>query len=328
MRYFSSSWIAPSAILLLAIPTFAGAQLQMPAADPAPTINDSASLNLDATSRQQFQQALAAHDYRKAEELLLSQLHALPKTSLEAATSLRLLGTVYFLDHDPMQAAVAWKKAEAIAPLPEDIQFSLAMAYIQLGHKDWAHDLLSKLQKLQPKSALYPYWLGRLAYDNHLYPEATELLRSAVAVDPKMSRAWDNLGLCLYYQNQNDEAIASFHRAIDLDAHSAHPSPWPFLNLAIVEQFLNRDADAEAHLRKSLSLDDKFPQAHFQLGLVLENQNKLEDALKEISSAALLDAAWADPHMAMARIAHKLGHEEEAKQQVLLYRKLHSASQQ
>ena len=328
MRYLSSSWIAPSAILLLAISPIAGAQAQLPSADPAPTINDTASLVLDATSRQSLQRALAAHDYRKAEELLLHQLNSLPKSSMDASESLRLLGTVYFLDHDFVQAAVAWKKAEAIAPLPEDIQFSLAMAYIQLGHKDWAHELLAKLQKLQPKTALYPYWLGRLAYDDHLYPEATELLRTTVALDASMSRAWDNLGLCLYYQNQNEDAIASFHRAIDLDSHAAHPSPWPFLNLAIVEQFLNRDSDAETHLRKSISLDEKFPQAHFQLGLVLENQSKLEDAMKEFTSAASLDAAWADPHMAMARLAHKLGHEDEAKQQVLLYRKLHSASQQ
>ena len=64
-------------------------------------------------------------------------------------------------------------------------------------------------------------------------------------------------------------------RQFELDRESAHPSPWPYLNLAITLQFLNRFAEAEENLREAIRFDPDFAQAHFQLGLVLEHDAAL-----------------------------------------------------
>ena len=141
-----------------------------------------------------------------------------------------------------------------------------------------------------------------------------------------MARAYDNLGLCYYYQNQNDLAVENYEKAIELDRGSAHPSAWPYLNLAITQQFLNQLADAEKNLREAIRLDPEFAKARFQLGTVLEDQGKPEAALVELRGAARLDATYAEPHMALARIYHKLGRETEARDEVQTYLRLHPHS--
>jgi tetratricopeptide (TPR) repeat protein len=196
------------------------------------------------------------------------------------------------------------------------------MAYIRLNHSDWARNELESLAKLDGKDALLPYWLGRMDYDGHEYNGAIRHFQKAIELDPKMARAYDNLGLCYYYQNQNDLAVANYKKAIELDRSTEHPSPWPFLNLAITEQFLGQAQDAETNLREALRLDPEFTKAHFQLGTVLEDEGRLKEALVELREAARLDATYPEPHMAMARINHKLGNETEARDEVQAYLRL------
>ena len=250
-----------------------------------------ASLQLAPETAQQLQHAVDARDFIAAEKLLLAEIDRDPH-SARAARLLAFAGTVYFLNQDFMNAAIAWKKSAAVAPLDPKLRFSLAMAYIRMGHADWARAELQSLAALDGKAALYPYWLGRLDYDGHEYIRA----------------------------------IADFQQAIALDRGTEHPSPWPYLNLGITEQFLNQPAEAEKDLREAIRLDAGFAKAHFQLGTVLEDEQKPEAARDELKEAARLDASYAEPHMALARVYHKLGQEEPAREEVKIYLRLHPHS--
>jgi tetratricopeptide (TPR) repeat protein len=284
-----------------------------------------ASLQLSPEAAEQLETAMREQDYLTAEKLLLAEIDR-DSHSARAARLLAYAGTVYFRNQDYLNAAIAWKKSEAIAPLEPHLRFSLAMAYIRISHADWARTVLQSLASESPADALYPYWLGRLAYDGHEYNEAIRHFKHAIELNPQMARAYDNLGLCYYYQNQNDLALSNYQKAIELDDASGHPSPWPYLNLAITQQFLNQLPDAEKNLREAVRLDPRFAQAHFQLGSVLEDRGHPEEALTELREAARLDPSYPEPHMAMARILHKLGREPEAKSEVQTYLHLHPPS--
>jgi tetratricopeptide (TPR) repeat protein len=285
-----------------------------------------ASLQLAPQSAEQLQKAVSSRDYITAQKLLLPEIDRDPH-SPRAARLLAFAGTVYFRNQDYINAAIAWKKSEAIAPLDPHIRFLLAMDYVRMAHPDWARPLLESLAAQNEKEALYPYWLGRLDYDGHLYNDAIRHFQHAIELDPNMARAYDNLGLCYYYQNQNDQAVANYEKAIELGRKSANPSPWPYLNLAITQQFLNRDADAGKNLREAIRLDPAFARAHFQLGTVLEDLQRLDEALAELREAARLDPAYPEPHMALARVLHKLGQEAAAREEASAYVRLrpHSA---
>jgi tetratricopeptide (TPR) repeat protein len=312
---------ALAVLLFLAVPLRA----QFAGDEPAPEGGQIASLQLPPDEAIQLQHAVDGHDYIAAEKLLLAEINRDPH-SPRAARLLAYVGTVYFLNQDYLGAAVAWKKSGGIAQLDPKLRFSLAMAYVRLAHPDWARKELESLAALNESDALYPYWLGRLDYAGHEYNRAIRNFQHAIALDPRMARAYDNLGLCYYYQNQNDLAVSNYEKAIELGRGSEHPSAWPYLNLAITQQFLNRLADAEKNLREAIRLDPSFAKAHFQLGTVLEDQGELEAALAELREAARLDSAYAEPHMAMARINHKLGRETEARDEVQIYLRLHPHS--
>src|ERR1700719_2595415 len=238
---------------------------------PAPVTAPPSSLDLTPEKVSHLQTAVAAHDYLAAEKLLIDEIEPDPH-SPRAAPLLAYLGSVYFLNHDYLNAAVAWKKSDAIRPLAADLQFALAMAYIKISHPDWARPVLESLSARDTKNALYPYWLGRLDYDAQHYPEAIHRFQQAITLDPTMGRAYDNLGLCYFYQNQTELAIKNFNQAIALDRQFLRPSPWPYLNLAVAQQFIGHAQEAETNLREALRLDPQLAPAHYHLGNVLQQR--------------------------------------------------------
>ena len=317
------AFVAPLALALVLIPSPLHGQSSSNDLPPRAPVID--SLQLPPNTANQLQLAVSEHDYITAEKLLLPEIERDPH-SARAARLLAYAGSVYFGNKDYMNAAIAWKKSEAIAPLEASLRFSLAMAYVHMAHPDWARPVLELLAAENDKDALYPYWLGRIDYDGHQYNEAIRHFQHAIQLDPQMARAYDNLGLCYFYQNQNDLAVTNYEKAIQLDRLSEHPSPWPYLNIAIAQQFLNQLPDAEKNLREAIRLDPAFAKAHFQLGTVLEDLERPEQALKELHEAARLDPVYPEPHMAMARVLHKLGQEAPAREEVQTYLRLHPSS--
>lgn len=321
-----SNFAACVLALLIVGPSALSASSFIDSAQPAQAFSQIDTLGLPPGPALQLKEALEAHDYITAEKSLLEEVNRDPH-SPQAARLLQFLGGVYFLDHDAWHAAIAWNKAKAIAPLPPMINFSLAMAYIRLGHVDWARKVLEDLQTKDGQNALYPYWLGRLDYDADHYDHAIREFQKAIQLAPDMAQAYDNLGLCYYRQNQNQLAIANYHKAIDLDQKSGHSDAWPYLNLAVTERSLNRRSEAEAHLREAIRLDPGLAIAHFQLGNVLQDAGQTKEAISEFQAAAHLDADYAEPHYALARLYRKIGDSADSKREIEIYLRIHSHSQ-
>ena len=312
--------------LFIAEPSALSARVSTHAAQPAQTFSEVDALGLAPASASQLKQALEARDYVAAERLLLTEIRHDPH-SPAAAHLLQFLGGVYFIDHDAWGAAIAWNKAKAIAPLPPSLGFSLAMAYIRIGHPDWARKQLQALAGENGKDALYPYWLGRLDYDAHDYDHAILEFQKAIQLAPDMAQAYNNLGLCYYRQRMNHLAIMNYQKAIDLNLKSGHSDAWPYVNLAVTERSLNQQSGAETHLREAIRLNPNLAVAHFQLGNIFEDAGQTQDALSQFQTAARLDTGYAEPHYALARIYRKLGDTAASKREVETYLRIHSQAQ-
>jgi tetratricopeptide (TPR) repeat protein len=263
-------------------------------------------------------EALAARDYETAETLLVAAAEANPKS----AEVLRVLGGVFFLRGRPLNAAIAFKKAEAIAPLDERSRFTLVMAYVALGKRDWARPELAKLVEAAPANPLYPYWTARLDYDDGQYATAVRGFLRALELDPRYMRAHDNLGLCYEALGRFDEAARSWEEAIRLNAGQDARSPWPALNLGLLLTRLDRLDEAEARFRESAACDPRFPQARYQLGITLEKKGRLAEAVAELEEAARLDPAYPEPQYALSRLYRRAGDKEKADRALARFQEL------
>jgi tetratricopeptide (TPR) repeat protein len=216
------------------------------------------------------------------------------------------------MDRKPLNAAIALKKAEALAPLDEASRLQLALAYIAMQRGDWARPELSRLTQQHPSAAIYHYWLGRLDYDDGQYTSAIERLKHAAALDPQLGRAFDNLGLCYEALNQADQAMTHYREAVRLTRLAADKSPWPALNLGILLRTRGELAEAEALFREALISDPQFARAHYQLGTLLEQADRIDEAVDALDHAVKADASYPEPHYALARIYRRQGRTAKA----------------
>lgn len=321
-------WIIVLAIFVLDSSVAVRAQVPtLQQADPSTSgfAQQLAGLRLDPRRRAELERALNGRDFKAAEKILVDETERDPK-SPRAGQLLVIAGGIFFLDGQYLNAAIAWKKADAIVPLDDGSRFTLAMAYIRLNRRDWARPELEKLAAAQPQSALYLYWLARLDYDARNYTAAIARLQKVIDIDPKMMRGYDTLGLCFDYLGQFDEAFANYNRAIELNRLQAHPSPWPHVDLAVSLISVNRLAEAEANLRQAIEYDAQLTQAHYQLGRVLEMRGEFQAAVGELNSAAILDPEYPEPHLVLGRIYHRLRQAQQAEEEIARYRELKKAA--
>lgn len=268
-----------------------------------------------------IERALSSRDWAQAEQLLVTTIERTP----DQPVLLEVLGSVFLIERKPLNAAIAFKKADAIRPLGSRARYGLVLAYISLNHGDWARPELERLAAAEPTSAAYPYWLGRIDYDGGQYAAAIGHFEQALTHDPSFVRAYDNLGLAYEALNQQDQALPRYRKAIELNRRAAVKSPWPPLNLGILLRNLGQAKEAEALLREAVACDGTLPQAQYQLGMLLEQEGRLDDAMVALTRAAALDAAYAEPHYALARVYRRLGRADDAGRALTTFQRLHDA---
>ncbi len=298
-------------LLLVEMAQFCGAAQELQLEDvPSTGLNPSVLQNapLDPARRAILEAAVKSHGYARAETMLMEEINRNPRSP----SLLTLLGGIFFLDGKYLDSTIALKKAEAIRSLDDRNRFTLAMAYIILNHRDWARPELEKLAKANPHQARYPYWLSRLDYDEMHFTAAVANVRKALQLDPNFMKGYDNLGLYYEALGKYEEAIRTYGEAIRLNRERQPSSSWPPQNLGTLLVKLDRLDEAEPLLRESLRYDPRFPQAHYQLGLLFERQMKDAEAVQELNQAAALNPSYPEPHYALGRIYRRKGDTKKA----------------
>jgi tetratricopeptide (TPR) repeat protein len=272
------------------------------------------------SAKSELDRALEARQYERAERLLAEAITRQP-TSRELLTQ---IAGVFMMDGKPLNAAIALKKAEALAPLENHLRLQLALAYIAMKRPDWARPELERLAGSEPANVTYGYWLARLDYDAGQYASAVRGLQRVVAQEPAFARAHDNLGLCYEALNRPDEAIPHYREAIRLNRlEPRRRSPWPALNLGILLRSRGELEEAEGLFREALTADSRFAQAHYQLGAVLEQRGRPDEAVAALRRAAALDRDYAEPFYALSRIYRRQKEIDKADEAMATFQRLH-----
>jgi len=278
------------------------------------------ALPLKPSARAALSADLRKRNYADAERILIDAIHRCPRSF----SLLTFLGGIYFLAGSYLESAVAMKKAEQVSSLPDPDRFTLAMAYILLGHSDWAQPEVERLIRREPGNALFYYWLSRIDYDRRFYAQGVAAGRTAINLKPDFVRAFDSVGLCEEALGHYDEAIKAYTKAAELNVRAVPPSPWPPLELGALLLRLNHFSKAKREIEKALSIDPSFPEAHYRLGIILEHEGDNRAAEVEYQRAISLKPDFAGPHYALARLYHRLGENKKSSTEAAIFENIRS----
>ena len=117
------------------------------------------------------------------------------------------------------------------------------------------------------------------------WKQGEKVLREAVSVAPLAPRIHYNLGMSLAAQKRYAEAAECFETAARLMPNDA----MTYFQLARCRVELADPASAERALRAALDARPAFPDAHRQLGELLEQRGFHEDARKHLQQAVALN---------------------------------------
>jgi Flp pilus assembly protein TadD len=153
-------------------------------------------------------------------------------------------------------------------------------------------------------------------------PQARRLARSGQRPsEPLDAAAWFDLGADLE-DAVPDEARDAYARALALDPD--HPDA--HVNLGRLLQLEGRTAEAIEHYRWSLRARSADPTAAFNLGTALETLGRCAEAVEAYQHALKLDCEFADAHFNLARLYEQAGRRLAALRHLRAYQRLSSGS--
>lgn len=226
-----------------------------------------------------------------------------------------------------------------------------AQWYLEAGNADRALPLAQDAAAADPQTG---FALAQTLLRQQQFTEAASVLEAGLRTHPDDAQLVLALGVARYGQRRFNDAILAFLHVVQLD--SQIPQPYLFLGrmldqagphldeiakdaeqwaqdnptdagsqLLLAKVLLTRDEKdprIESLLRRSVELDDKNWEAHYQLGLLLEAQHQYAPAAEELEKAIHLDAKQAMPHYHLARVYDRLGNRQRAAEERALHQQL------
>jgi Tfp pilus assembly protein PilF len=151
-----------------------------------------------------------------------------------------------------------------------------------------------------------------LLWRGHL-DQAQATLEKTIEISPQPD-AYVVLAIVQRRKGQIEESVRCYKEALALDPNLvlAH------LNVGILLHDLQRFEEAESHLQRAIELDPKRLEAHNALGLVLGATSRLDEGIAECRKAIELDPKQASPHRVLASLLAKQGRYEAAAEEYRL----------
>jgi tetratricopeptide (TPR) repeat protein len=238
------------------------------------------------------------------------------ETNAEAAD---LRGAIEQKRGDSMKALQAYRRAVDLDPRNENYRADFGSALLAAGQAEDAVKLFRSGLVESPESWRLRLGLGSSLYVAGRYEDAAAALIEAVQRRPDASIIYVLLAKSYEsapaLQPQIADAIESYVRRQPKDA---------FVYLAYGDLlYAKRDlVGARRAYENALSLDSQLGQAHLQLGLILQEEGKLQRAIIEFQSAIKASPKLGAAHYRLGLAYQRLGRTREAEAEMTIFREL------
>jgi tetratricopeptide (TPR) repeat protein len=206
-----------------------------------------------------------------------------------------------------------WSEAEnalvlamSLSPLMPYASSLLGSLYFDQGRIEEAVVCFQKSLEIERRAPTLTE-LGVAQLELGLTMNARASFNEALAIDPNYEEAHYNLGLT-YRNVEPSKALEFFQKAIEIDPDYAiahRELGWTFRRL-------DKDVDAEYHLRRAIELNDDDGWAHIYLGNLLWVRGDLHSAEESFKKAIDVWSDYSMPYWCLAAFYEYQGRSEEA----------------
>jgi len=168
----------------------------------------------------------------------------------------------------------------------------------------WTDCMTKSPQKARPHSNL-----GITLWSQGNDADAVKQYLEALRIDPNYADAHLNLGVALKQQGRVEEAMHHYHEAIRINPND--PQAHNNLGNALLVQ--GRVEEAMRHFSKTLELKPTNTKARYNLGTVLAKQGRFEEAIEHLTEALRIDPEFASAHHNLGLLLKQRGRIKEAK---------------
>jgi tetratricopeptide (TPR) repeat protein len=219
------------------------------------------------------------------------------QTNPDAAIIRSNLAGIYFANGDLRRADQEWSAALAGKPDNVVTMNSLGVLYTQQGRYREAENILKSAINDKPLWGTPHYSYGIVLQKTARLPEALKEFDRAINLSPLNGAARRCYGEALEQNGQLDLAERQLQRSLQLE-----DSLSTLQDLAGLYLRMGRIADAELILRRLVVEHPYDSQSHFQLGKILEDAGKREEARREYQAGLTTDPANAEARQALQRL--------------------------
>jgi Flp pilus assembly protein TadD len=254
----------------------------------------------DTTDALLFESKALVHlsDFPGAEQALKHYLVSHPTSS----DALYLLGFVLHRQNRPSESLAVYTRSAAIAPPTGDDLKIVGLNYVLLDDFANAIKWLQGAVEHDPNNKDAWYYLGRAFYTRAQRVEARQAFLKVLNLDPKDSRAENNLGLIYETDGQPAAAMEAYRKAIAWQEQSQHPSEQPYVNLGNLLMEQGQAKEALAPLEKAVSMAPNNAFCHMTLGVAYRQNGKLDWAERELEAATKLEPDNSTAHYQLGRV--------------------------
>jgi superkiller protein 3 len=221
-----------------------------------------------------------------------------------------LLGKAYELQQQPAKAAEQMRRAASLNPYQEDYYFQAARQYTEAGNAPAAIQVIEAGKKVFARSPQLELMLGVAYYAIQQYQQAVDAFLRTIRLDPTVEQPY------LFIARSMDHTPSRMPQILDVFKALAQKAPDNYMSGYLYGKALLMQGgeveQAEALLRKSVSLNDRYWESRLELGKALEQKGNLEAAARELRKSIELNPKSATAHFRLGRVYDGLGKPNEA----------------
>ena len=223
-----------------------------------------------------------------------------------------LLGLCYFFAERWADAA---HTLEPLWPQESDqlsYLYVLSIASNRAGLKDLDEKATAQLVKAGDGSPEYHLFMGKAHLNLEQYDMALTDFQAAAEANPKLTFVHFNMGLAYLKKQDYEHARDEFLKDSAVEPDLA----FNYEELGDVYSLMQKDSDAERNYREALHRDPRMVNSYFGLAKTCQREQKYQQALTAINSAASLDPSRTDIHYVKGQILIHLGQKEQGKKEL------------